>query len=241
MNLSRLHTTDLFGRFFLKLSDNEPFTNYFHTINAIRPLLNSRNWHDVVTGYYINVADNMDTVRLSYFTTSPQELNNCVNSFCLQNHINIQINESPHLTRTSGGYGNEELRFRRFLYIYTLIGLDIMQANLLNARCLMATFRLQVMLSRQPYPNHFQRTFEAQSPSYNSLSQKQKSQFWSDLSNWPNPPQVDWAHLMVNMILPGDFRRWEFFCSPHPPISLEEINKIIISWGFQIPNDWHPL
>lgn len=244
MDLSRLQESDLFGRFYLKVSGSRQFDTYFQTIDALRPLLNSREWNEAVTGYYINVAgNNMDTVRLSYFSSNTDAVRNYAESFCRQhNIIESQNPELPHATRISEGYGGEELRFRRFLYLYTLIGLDIMLANLLNARCLMPTFRFQIMLSRQPYKPHFQRTFEEQSSTYNSLSTEQEEQFWSDLANWPNPPQVDWAHLMVNMILPGDFvNNWDYFLVPKAALSLQEINDIVKNLGFQIPNNWSPV
>jgi len=243
MDLSRLQETDLFGRFYLKVQGSRQFDTYFQTIDALRPLLSSKEWGDAVTGYYINVAGNMDTGRLSYFTTNADAVRNCAESFCRQHNIvESQNSELPHATRISERYGGEELRFRRFLCLYTLIGLDIMLANLLNARCLMATFRLQVMLSRQQYRPHFQRTFEKQSPTYNSLSTEQKEQFWQDLSNWPIPQQVDWAHMMVNMILPGDFiARWNCFLTPQTALSIAQVNDIVRSMGFTIPDAWRPL
>lgn len=242
MDLSRLQENDLFGRFYLKVSGSRQFDTYFQTIDALKPLLNSKEWNETVTGYYINVAgNNMDTVRLSYFSSNADAVRNCAESFCRQHNIvESQNPELPHATRISEGYGGEELRFRWFLYLYTLIGLDIMLANLLNARCLMATFRLQVMLSRQPYRPHFQRKFEEQSSTYNSLSTEQKEQFWLDLANWSNPSQVDWAHLMVNMILPGDFvTQWNYFLTSRPALSINEINNIVRNLGFQIPANWH--
>lgn len=242
MDLSRLQESDLFGRFYLKLPGTTQFDNYFQSIDALRSLLSSREWGDAVTGYYINVAGNMDSVRLSYFTSDAARVNSCVNSFCTNNNIQSQNPELPHTSRISEGYGGEELRFRRYLYIYTLIGLDIIGEDLPNARRLMATFRLGVMLSRQPYKPHFQATFEEQSPAYNSLSAEQKEQFWLDLSNWPNPPQVDWAHMMVNMVLPGDFvTNWNYFLTPRLALNLDEINRCIQGLGFRIPSNWHPL
>jgi len=241
MDLSRLQETNPLGRFYLKVPGSRKYDTYFQTIEALRPLLNSREWNETVTGYYINTgSNNMDTVRLSYFSSNDDAVRNCAESFCRQyNIVESQSPEVPHATRISEVYGGEELRFRRFLYLYTLIGLDIISADLLNARRLMATFRFQVMLSRQPYQPHFQRTFEMQSPAYNSLSAEQKEQFWLDLANWPNPPQVDWAHFIVNMILPGDFvgpNQWIYFLIQRPALSLVEINNIVINFGFQIRN-----
>lgn len=243
MHLSKLHETDLFGRFFLKVPGDAQFDTYYRSINALRPLLKSEDWNESVTGYYINVAGNMDAVRLSYFTADSARVQRCVKSFCSQNNIiESQSPELPHQTKISEGYGGEELRFRRYLYVYTLIGIDIIQADLLNARRLMATFRWQIMPSRQPYRPHFEKTFKSQSAAYNSLSQEQREQFWLDLSNWPNPLQVDWAHMMVNMVLPGDWiQNWNYFLLQKPAMSINEINKIVSNLGFHILDGWHPL
>lgn len=243
MDLNRLTENDLFGRFYLKLRGNTQFDNYFQTIDVLRLFLNSKEWAEVVTGYYINITGNMDAVRLSYFTSNPSGVANCIDSFCTSNNIiNSQDPEIPHTTRISEGYGGEELRFRRYLYAYTLVGLDIMSADLVYARRLIATFRLQVMLSRQPYRPHFQRTFEERSPVYNSFSVEQKEQFWQDLSNWPNPPQVNWAHMMVNMILPGDFvAQWNNFLTPQVALNIAQVNNIVRNMGFTVPSGWRPL
>ena len=237
MNLSNINENDLFGRFSLKKPDSVMFDTYYQSIEALRPLLTSEAWSDNVTGYYINVAGNMDTVRLSYFTSNPDGLLEVVENYCQQNNIEKNNQEQPHAARIAEAYGGEELRFRKYLHAYTQIGLDLIQENLLQARCLMATFRWQVMLSRQPYKPHFENIFEAQSSAYNSLSPEEKEQFWLDLSNWPDTQQVDWAHMMVNMILPGDFvQQWNLFSQPRPAKSIDEINTIMERLGFQIPN-----
>ncbi|OGW76084.1 MAG: hypothetical protein A2Z72_01830 [Omnitrophica bacterium RBG_13_46_9] len=245
MDLSRLKETDLFGRFYLKLSPDPGIDTYYKTIDALRPLLTSKEWDESVTGYYINVARENHSARLSYFTKAPDSVQECVRAFCSGHNIkNTWEPELPRGVRISELYGGEELRFRRYLYLYNLIGLDIIKADLLNARCLIAAFRLQFMPLRQPYKSYFEKTFRIQSEAYNSLSEQEKEQFWLDLSNWPDPNQVDWAHMMVNMILPGDWPQSlykAYLFSQKPPLDMTEINKMIMHLGFQIPAAWHPL
>lgn len=229
MDLKRLTISDLFGRFYLREGDPERITSYFRTVDALRPFLNSREWTDSITGYYINAMGDYDMVRLSYFSADPEAVQKAINKLYSDSNIKEAAeSEKPHEITIAGWYGGEELRFRRFLYLYTLIGLDIMKYDLLNARCLMATYRWQVMLSRGSARKHFEKTFEAQSPAYNSLSREDKYQFLEDLGYWPNPPQVDWAHMMVNMILPGDVNDakglWNYFLSPKPAKTIDEIN-----------------
>lgn len=239
----KISENDLFGRFFLKRPDGEKYHNYYRTIATICSLLQCNDWNECVTGYYINVAGDMDAVRLSYFTSDPQNTLKCKDDFCSANNVaEIQSCEYPHEVKISEGYGGEELRFRKFLHMYTLIGIDLINSDLIKARCLFATFRLQVMRARQAYKPHFEGTFEKCSQTYLSLFEEDKQQFWSDLSNWPNPPQVDWAHMMVNMILPGDFvPAWNDFLSPKPALTIEEINQIVAPMNFQIPVDWEPM
>jgi len=240
---STISENDLFGRFFLKKPGGVQYHNYYSTIFALSSLLHSNDWNECVTGYYINVAGNMDAVRLSFFANDPQNALKCKDGFCLANNVaEIQPCEHPYEIKISEGYGGEELRFRRFLHMYTLIGIDLINADLLNARCLFATFRLQVMRARQAYKPHFEGTFVKHSQTYLSLSENDKEQFWTDLSNWPNPPQVDWAHMMVNMILPGDVvPAWNDFLSPKPALTVGEINHIVAPMNFQIPVDWEPM
>lgn len=237
MNLSQLKETDLFGRFFLKAPNGGKFSGYYRSLEAIRPLLKSKKWSESLTGYYINVTENFDAVRLSYFTTSPDKTKEVVDHFTSEHGLeNIKCPEVPRKT-------DDKLRFRKYLVTYTQIGLDIMKAHLLNARCLFATFRWQVMRARKPYKPHFIRTFQTQSPFYNSLSSAEKDQFWKDLAHWPDPLQVDWAHLFVNIVLGCDWngpRTWYLFLDKKPSLSIQKINEIIREQGFQIPNNWHP-
>lgn len=246
MILKNLSESDLIGRFFIKSPNGGQFMGYYQSLDSIRPLLKSKEWSQYITGFYINVAGDFDAVRVSYFTTEPKPLKILVRDFVAKSGLKFLQNYVPPKTeQVSVVYGGEELRFRRFLSTYTLIGLDIMEVDLLNAQRLFMTFRFQVMRAREPYRPHFLRTFENQSNFYNALSEKEKEQFWNDLSHWPNPPQVDWAHLFVNMVLGTDWispEAWRTFLTRRPPMSLDQINDILvgIGLGFQIPEDWHP-
>lgn len=244
MDINKLKETDSFGRFYLKASDKGRFEDYYYSLDMIRPLIESEAWLKNVTGFYINVAEGF-AVRLSYFTTSIAQITKVVNNFVEEHNLkHTQIPESLDKIKISAGYGDEELRFRRFLSTYTLIGLDIIKADLLNARCLFATFRWQIMIARKPYKPHFINTFENDSPFYNSLSNTEKDQFWNDLAYRPtNPQETNWAHMFVNMILGGDWSLqllWPNFPFPQPPLPIQITNKLVKEMGFQIPDTWHP-
>ncbi len=242
MNSNQIKETDLFGRFFLRApNDGEP-SDYYRSLEAIRPLLKSKKWSESVTGYYINVTDNLDGVRLSYYTSSPEQPKKVVDHFTSEHELeNIKCPEVPRKTE-------DELRFRKYLATYTQIGLDIMKADLSNARCLFATFRWQIMKARKPYKPHFIRTFQTQSPFYDSLSSAENDQFWKDLVHWPDSPGFDRAHLFVNMVLGFEFSwLWKQLVQGGPALSILKINELmkrkrelLKQQYFQIPNNWHP-
>lgn len=236
MYLDRLSETDLFGVIFLKLPEEEGLKGYYRAIFAAEPLLRSSAWlKEAVTGYYLNVGDR-DSLRISYFTSEKNSPTQLVDKFIEQSILEFgQEPKPPCVMNVSSDYGGEELRFRRFLSTYAPIGLDIMGSDLLHAQCLFATYRFQVMLPRKPYRPHFEETFLTGSIFYQSLSDPDKDQFWEDMSYWPNPPQVDWAHMFVNMVLGRD---WPFLfsCGPQTELTYDKINNILreAEMNFQI-------
>lgn len=224
---------DNLGRFYLRKFGVTGINGYYESLFALEQLLRSQEWK-VTTGYYLNNKSN--SVRLSYFIPPGKDVSELVGDFNKRNGLkHTKPPDMPTQERISKDYGCEELRFRRFLSTYATIGLDIMVENLLHAQRLFATFRFQVMLLRRPYRPHFEATFAKESPYYRALSEDEKKQFWEDMFHWPNPPQVDWAHMFVNMVLGCDW-------SPKA-LSIPEINKILSknSLGFEIPEGWDPL
>ena len=96
------------------------------------------------------------------------------------------------------------------------------------------------------YRSHFERTLKAMSPTYIGLSESEREQWWLDLQNWPNPPQVDWAHLFVNMVLGCDWiqlgRFSQQFQIQRPPLTIPELNELLTQFklGFSVPLEWEP-
>lgn len=243
MDLSRLTTTDLSGRFYLRAPGSEGrFAGYYASLEALRPLLESAEWQAAVTGYFINVAGDFDAVRLTYFTATAEAMREAVEAFvAARGFTQSQPLEPPASAQVASIYGGEELRFRRYLATYTLIGLDLLRTDRLNTRCLFATFRFQVMAARQPYRPHFERAFDRDSPFFRDLLIAEQEQFWADLAHWPNPPQVDWAHMLVNMALGCDWvGEWRDFLQPQTPLTIAAINERVAEQGFAIPADWRP-
>jgi len=237
---------DLFGVFYVKKSDGVKWDSYYRTIDALRPLFDSREFKQIVTGFYLNIWGDFDSVRISYFVKKEdkEDAISVFKQFFRDNGI-MEISESkpPEEIILAQGYGGQqyEEQMRNFLVHYTQLGLDLIKGNLLQARILFATYRWQVRKASLPFREHFEPTFKKYSPTYNSLSDDEKDQFFTDSKEWPNPPQVDWAHMMVNFVLGCD---WDsiYYLTPGNPLPIPEINRILSNsnLGFQIPLDWNP-
>ncbi len=231
---------DLLGRFFLRCAGPASFATYYQSVDAIRPLLYSKEWNTAVSGWYLNIGEEK-AARVSYFTTTPGTVAQVVGSFLAATDGAVSKQRPPELPkseRIAAEYGGEELRFRRFLSSYSPVGLDIMQANLLHAKCLCITLRFQLFPERRPYRPHLEPTMLRVSQAYAAFSLTERERFWTDFEHWPNPPQVDWAHFLVNMVLGFDVNG----LFGHPPSTLDEINQWLTmsNVGFQIPSGWQP-
>jgi hypothetical protein len=248
LRIGRISKDDLFGRFYVRKPDGTKWDSYYETIAALRPLFEDGKFQEVVSGFYLNICGDFDSVRISYFVNeaNSEKAMSIVKKFFGNSGI-VEIKDSEHpkeiiLAKMYGGEEFEE-RFRNFLVLETQIGLDLIKGDLLEAKRLFATYRWQVRKASLPFREHFEPTFKKYSPTYNSLSNNEKAQFLNDLEEWPNPPQVDWAHMMVNFVLGCDWNMVfgdPYYLTPGKPLSIPEINRIIRKLGFQIPLDWKP-
>jgi len=241
MTASKVKTSDLFGIFFVQKPGWKSWDSYYKTIDALRPLFANEGFKKVVSGYYLNICGDFDSVRISYFMdkVNDQDSVSIIEDFLSQHKLlEISPRSSPHQDIIAGSYGGQsyEERFRTFLVNETQIGLELIERDLLHARRLFVTYRFQVREACLSFRMHFESAFGKYSPTYNSWAEEEKHQFFVDLEEWPNPPQVDWAHLMVNFVLGCDF------AMPLRPLTIAEINGILSAnnMGFQIPLDWKP-
>jgi hypothetical protein len=244
MNPNRITDTDLFGTFHLRVPDGGRFAGYYSSLNAIRPLLDSGEWKKNVTGYYLNVSGDLDAVRLSYWTTSPEQTRQGVDAFVAERGLEyIQDPSVPVQARISEEYGGEELRFRKFLATYTQIGLDLLDYDMKYARRLVAEYRLSYSPQRLSCRPLFEPALTKHSPYYNNLDSHSKTQLWRDFHYWH--PGGDWLHMMVNMLLPGDWLYIPdfkpYFLGDHrPPITPDLRQAMLATFNLDIPRGWRP-
>lgn len=248
MSIRRISKNDLFGVFYVKKPDGIKWDSYYATLDTLMSLFENEEFNKIITGFYLNICGDFDSVRISYFTdkASRKKLLSIFKDFFRNNGISqIELAKEPKKTIVAKDYGGEELedRFRNFLALETQIGLELIKEDLTHARILFATYRWQVRKASLPFKDHFEPTFKKYSQTYNSLSMNEKDQFFKDLEEWPNPPQVDWAHMMVNLVLGCDWNNVfgnTNYITPGKPLSIPEINVLIKDLGFQIPLDWKP-
>jgi hypothetical protein len=240
-------TNALLGIFYVRKPGGVKWDSYYNTLRALNPLFESEDLR-VVIGFYLNICDNFDAVRISYFVDrlDIEASIDVFRKFFRSNRlVEIQTNAYPRNLVLASNYGGKHLeaRFRNFLALETKIGLELINRDLLHARILFATYRWQVRKASMPVRAHFEPAFKRHSPTYNGLSGLEKDQFFLDLQEWPNPPQVDWAHMMVNLVLGCDWNNVfgdPNYITPGKPMSIPEINAKVKGLGFQIPLDWTP-
>jgi len=233
---------DTFGTLCVTNNDTTKIKGYYSTLDTLRPLFQMPEWQSVTSGWYLNVTGAFNVVRISYFCPVDADPRDLVRGFLAEHGLSYSATpEAPRVIKVAAKYGGEELRFRRYLATYSYIGLDITGANLHHSQCLFATFRGQVFMERGDYRGHFAPTFEKLSPFYCCISDKDRRQFWSDLEYWPNPPQVDWAHMFVNMVLASDWNCLFELEYPQDRLTIPKINQVLSrDHVFQIPLEWNP-
>lgn len=226
------------GRFFIWECNAQGIPGYYKVIKRLQPLFEKLRSQQHVSGYFVNricdqTTDNKETVRLSFFVPAKSISSAIkeVRKYLDENELIERscIRECPHQDSIS-------LKFRRFLALNTLIGLDIMKTDHPNARALLATYRFQISPARQPIRPHFEPTFQRGSVTYQSLSDDDKTFFWTNFSNCDE--YGVWAHHLVNLVLGFDIPVYSF----GEPYSISRVNKEILNPLNvpPIPEDWKP-
>jgi hypothetical protein len=240
----------LIGKKYFKISDI-PIEGYFGCIKAIKPLLVNLDSNSSTSGFYINISGNesnhLNVVRFTFFTYNTQEAKKIIDMF-LSNNTNVvslsledfgdEKFKEPMECKISDGYGGEEIRFRNFLNTYTHIGLDLLDYDILYSRRLVAEYRLTYSPQRISCRPLFEPPFVKHSKFFDKLDDYSIEQLWNDLNFWHS--KGDWAHFLVNMLLPGDwifasedFQR--FFLNPMPkqPIIGETRLRMLRMFGLE--------
>ncbi|GAH11277.1 unnamed protein product [marine sediment metagenome] len=71
--MNNLTENELVGKKYLTYSDSPPIEGYFNCLKLIKPLLENLDSNSSTPVFYINVAGNLNVVRLTYFTNDAEE------------------------------------------------------------------------------------------------------------------------------------------------------------------------
>lgn len=240
MDWKKVSTDDLQSRFFIEMPEANPWMSYYETINLFRVLFESQKFQQYVSGYYVFSLHRQFPCTFRLVVFSPEdtsmEAEQEIENFIIKNKLPEKRDERIPPKKYSAviSPGDPELRCRQFETLETLIGLEIMKKDLLNAQSLMATYRWQVFKARQPRASYFKPTFERDSSAYLSLSPNDQVFLYSCLSNYK------WTHFLVNLVLGFDETNYSL---PEESYSISRINKDILEprkAPFRIPEDWKP-
>jgi len=229
-NIRRISKDALFGIIWVKWSNKykSEFDSYYETLDALRSLFKDIEFNEIIDGFYLNHL-NAGSVRISYFVKviNIERLAIIFNNYFKNNGVEITHQDYPVRKIVAEDYGGQEFEeaFRNFLILETQIGLELLKANPSDARPLFATYIFQTRNTGSPAKLHLEPRFSKYSNTYNSLSNNEKSRFFTEFDKW--------NHLMVNFVLGFDG-------STERPLSISKINEIVEKMGFQISMDWRP-
>lgn len=252
INLNKISSKDSFCRFYVGIEkDKVKYFSYFRSLLLLFPILRT-NINNTATGVYVNTNDWLDGVRISCFTKNIKHTEEAVDKYIgfdnkklfrvdgITKEFSLRyIEETYSITKEilSVPYKIEETKLRKFLCLCTQIGLDLIEENFILARKMVLRYRLQEFPIRRHPSFFFGAYLRNNSATYNSLSEEEKENFLNNLFHWEDKEQVDLAHFLVNMILPGDFVQkdiWAYLSTLNEPISIDEINKICAESGLDI-------
>jgi hypothetical protein len=222
---------------------------YFSCLKLLRPLFGSSGFKASTLGYYLNY--NTQSVRLTYFTNNETETKEAIDNFLNENGgIALSECEAPKIGNIAKRYGGDNLRFRRFLNTYTQIGLDLLDYDILYSRRLVAEYRLTYSTQKISCNPLFEPAFTKHSKFFSQLDTQSVEQMWEDLNFWhphPNKPGcvADWAHFLVNMLLPGDYiytNNEGPFINPSAsaPITGSQKEEVLRRLNIEVPSNWSP-
>lgn len=238
---------DLVGEWWIEPVDGESMNWLEATskaIDGLRPLL-IKPFTNTITGYYVSrkkISESLSVVRFFPFVKEGQseQVSEQINTFIRQSS-DVKHGQKlchPYAQPLALEYGGEtvEERFRRFLGLNTYISLDVMKGDIELARRLAITAYYWVHFADKDYKNHFEPSFIEHSPTYKSLSDEQKMNFWDDFGEEPENATY-WAHFYENLA-------YGFLWIPRQikmnhKYSIEEINQFFQS-DYKLPPDWTP-
>lgn len=251
MKPTNISEDDYFGRMFICLKGGpNNYNRYFEGISKLQSFLRSDDLKDYVTGFFLNVHDpqqlpperDLRGIRFSYFTKNPDDAVPFLRKNFQKLGFKKYCEKGPQGDKTfECYYGPEnrgELEFRRFLHMYTCIGLDLLKTNIAYARKLVAKYRLAIGQADVSCKSYFEPAFQ-EVDYYLNLSANLTKELWRAMNYWhkPGEPIGDWIHMLVNMLLPGEPSTiLPIRSGRERTLFLDYLNRV----NLDLPQEWSP-
>lgn len=201
-----------FGTEFFRFSDLKPLStdDYFKCLNLLSSLFRHPGFIASTPGFYINrrtnvTEDSGNSVRLTYFTTSPNDSLKTIHDF-VSNNKEIALFDSKESSRPEPNTSlpsvdDELMRFRNFLNSNTCICLEVLESFGEHAlQELVTLYRYDSLPQRLPPEFIFGNVFSEHSASFRKLKETSRDvQYWRDLVHLHLGSNFG-LHFMVNMI-----------------------------------------
>jgi len=107
----RIPNNDVFGIFYVKKPDGVKWDSYYRTLDSLGQLFEDEQFRKTVSGFYLNVIGDFDSVRISYFVDKAKS-ERAISIF-EQFFRDNEVEEIEHSSRPSEKSPSKELWRRR--------------------------------------------------------------------------------------------------------------------------------
>jgi len=233
--------SDLFGVFYVLKGTGSPLQMYFKSIEEVRPLFIEPVFEELCSGFYLSIktkrdcttGKKRDSLRISYFTPAQhaEELHSFITKNLEESGFEAVV-DSERPRDHNFASPEYELRFRRYLVNYTLVGLDLIEEDLDYARRLGAWLHFHVMPAKCSVKEHIEPSLIAFSKYFRSMNEQSRIQFLDALTFSPS-----WTHMFLNFLgIPDDC-----YVTANLPISIINTMLGMRNAELEIPEGWIPV
>ncbi len=238
----KVSDSDKIGRVYLKLKNSKGnnIDDYFEGVKKLQAFLRSKEFESNLTGFFLSFW-NDGGIRFSYFTNNDHQtisfLDNKISSLGFTKYL-----DDVEPSDLSFGYYlrnvKTNLDFARFLQLITNIGLELLEKDVVYSRRLAVKYRLEIAPQGGSCKSYFEQAFNKMSY-YKSLSPEIKQELMEGLDFW-HTSWEDWAHMLIVMIMPGDWiynNTLTHYFDPRRP--LDKNIRNLLNGGL-LPDVWDP-
>jgi hypothetical protein len=217
----------------------DPDTNgvklYFEGISKLAEFLCSDELHKHINGFHLSLWLEFG-IRFTFFTNvdldSEDYLQEQFEKLSFERYLE-KVEESPRTEQYEVycNKGKSYLDFRRYLQLMTNIGLLLLEKDIADTRYMAARYRLEIGPTRVSAKPFFEEWFK-DLDYFKIMDVTIKEELLDGFDFWFTD-RMDWAHMFITMILPGDIVNedsYEDLFVPRRPIPADhrkEIFKVI--------------